>query len=631
MVDPGIEERERLRAVGALIGVPVSVSDDESWELDENGLRVGLGWYARRGHGHDEAVALALLQLWESVRGERRAPERARRSRSIIAARPAAEPLVAAVIRLQAAAEMLAALPGLRQRLAAATARSLPASPGEQPRHLQWVALLLAEGTGAARLAGLAPEVEAEWEALARASRRDDALRRVLAPDARRAPLDRFERALALLLPPYERLLARDAQERGLGESSRGAEAEDHEGGAAADDFGAAGAGGDAEQQAADDGPAEGEAEAPGDDERARAGEGRQAAEGADLFAAEQAGFVSAVLATPLPAEGALLEAMALPEIEGAPQPGDEQREIGGGSADASGGRARADYRDRVAELTEAIERMRAVWAQVIADRVAQLRGIGRRPVPEGEMLAPDALARAVAEARAGVARPAAFLRRESRPRRPRRAGSTDYVLLVDRSASMQGRVADAAADAALIMLEALAGVERDIAHAEQHAGIDLDLDIRTALVVFDAEPILVKPLSRGLDDGVRRRMHAEIRSPRGSTNDGAALRIAAQQLGIVPGAAGASGASGTPGTPGSSADGVERRRIVLLVSDGGSNDPIAAARELRRLRDAGVEVHGIGIGSDEVVRRYAPSSRRVDDPGGIAEAIQQLVEGELP
>jgi hypothetical protein len=43
------------------------------------------------------------------------------------------------------------------------------------------------------------------------------------------------------------------------------------------------------------------------------------------------------------------------------------------------------------------------------------------------------------------------------------------------------------------------------------------------------------------------------------------------------------------------------------------------------------VSVHGIGIGSDEVVRRYAPSSRRVDDPRDIAEAMQQLVESELP
>ncbi|WP_336651068.1 MULTISPECIES: vWA domain-containing protein [unclassified Leucobacter] len=621
MVDAGIEERERLRAVGALIGVPIIVTDDEIWELDDSALRVGLGWYASRGHGHEEAVALALLQLWESVHGERRAPERARRGRSIIAAHPFAEPLVAAVIRLQAVSELLTALPGLRDRLAAAIVRSLPGSLAEQPRHLQWVALLLAAGTGAARLAGLAPEVVAEWDTLVHASRDGDALRRVLAPDPSRAPLERFERALALLLPPYERLLARDAQERGLGDGPRGAEAEHHEGGAASDDFGAAGAGGDAEQQATDDGPAEGETEAPGEDERARAGEGRQAAEGADLFAAEQAGFVTAMLATPLPAEGALLEAMALPPLEATPQPGDEQRDIGGGSADGGGGSARADYRDRVAELADAIERMRAVWAQVIAERIAQLRGIGRRPVPEGEMLAPDALARAVAEARAGVARPAAFLRRETRPRRRRRAGSTDYVLLVDRSASMQGRVADAAADAALIMLEALAGVERDIAHAEQQAGVEFDLDIRTALVVFDGEPVLVKPLSRGLDDGVRRRMHTEIRSPRGSTNDGAALRLAAQQLGIVPGAAGVSGTAGPLG------DGVERRRVVLLVSDGGSNDPAAAAGELRRLRNAGAEVHGIGIGSDEVVRRYAPSSRRIDDPAGIAEAIQQLVE----
>lgn len=632
-----MEAREELRAVGALLGITVTVTDGLAWELvrPEGGapeLRAGLGWYAARGHGTDEAVALALLQLWEGVRGELRAPDRARRARSIVSARPTTAPLVSAVTRLQAAAELLAAMPGLRLRLAAALERGLPEGLAEQPRHLQWAAVLLRAGLGAGAVpvgeAGVDAAVGEEWRALQRLGAGGlDPLRRVLAPDAERHPLERFERALALLLPPYERLLARDARERGLGlgEALDGAVAQEHEGGAATDDFGAAGSGdsGGEPEPGGEGSDAEGgDAVAPGaDDARARPGEGRQNAEGADLFAAEQAGFMSSYLATPLPAEGALVQAVVelAVEAEAAERRDDAAREAtreAAGAQGSGGGLAAADYRSRASELAAAVERMREVWARVIAERVARVRTIGRRAVPEGETLDQQSLASALAEARAGVQRPAAFLRRESRPRRTRRAGSTDYVLLVDRSASMQGRPAAAAADAALVMLEALAGVERDIAHAEERQGIELDLDIRTGLVLFDAEAELVKPLSRGLDDAVRLRMVAGIRSPRGSTNDGAALRLAAEQLGLLGEPAG---------------DGRERRRVVIVVSDGGSNDEAASARELRRLRSAGAGVHGIGIGSDEVVRRYAPSSRRVDDPRDIAEAIQQLVESELP
>lgn len=622
-----MEAREGLQAVGALLGITVAVTDDESWELVRPEgrvpeLRVGLGWYAARGHGPDEAVALALLQLWEGVRGELRFPDRARRARSIVSARPEIEPLVVAVVRLQVAAELLVAMPGLRPRLVAALERSVPNEVLEQPRHLQWVTVLLRAGFGVAVPRPEASVVE-EWRGLQElGDERVDPLRRVLAPDPQRAPLERFERALALLLPPYERLLALDARARGLGEAPDGATAQEHEGGAETEDFGAAGAGADAEP-GAERAEAEGGDAVPtgADESRARPGEGRQTAEGADLFAAEQAGYVSAYLATPLPAEGALVQALV--ELDAAAEAAGSRREeqrdddqAPAGAAGSGAALAEAEYRARAAELAPAVERMRAVWAQVIAERVAHVRAMGRRAVPEGETLDPQSLARAFTEARAGVQRPAAFLRRETRVRRTRRAGSTDYVVLVDRSASMQGRPAAAAADATLVMLEALAGAERDIAYAEERQGIELDLDIRTALVLFDAETQLVKPLSRGLDDTVRLDMVAGIRSPRGSTNDGAALRLAAEQLGLLGGETG---------------DGHERRRVVIVVSDGGSNDEAVSARELARLRAAGVGVHGIGIGSDEVVRRYAPSSRRVDDPRDIAVALQELVESELP
>ncbi|MGD9606232.1 MAG: VWA domain-containing protein [Leucobacter sp.] len=633
--------RAQLGAVGSVLGVPLIATDDAEWRFDDGSpgncaLRVGLGWYAERGYREPEAVALAMLHLWEGVRAERAAPDRSRRRRTLGRVRPEADPLLGTVLRLQCAAELTVFMPGVRGPLATGLRRALPDAVGELPRHLQWVALLIARWQDrSAAIPGLDPAVRDEWlavSALAGAGAESDGgtegggLYRVLAPNPARPPLRSFERALALLLPPYERLLALDAAGRGPavpgGRSAEGPEGDPDPEHADADElFSASG----------DSAPEEGQSE------RARAGGSRDSAEGADLFAAEHAAFVGTILPTPMPAEGALFEAAIelAARASGARRAGETAIASVAGGAAAAASTARtglAAYRERADALAEPIERMREVWARIIAERVDRRPRMGRRAHPEGEELVAESLATAVADAEAGVARPSAYRRREARPRRTRRAGSTDYALLIDRSASMTGPAAEAAADAALIMLEALAGVERDAAHAEARAGVPLELDIRTALIVFDGEAHVVKPLSGGLDDGARRALHAAVRAPRGATNDGAALAAAAEQFGLgsAVGTAVDAGARGGRASARPS-DGLERRRIAILISDGGSNDPAAASRELRRLRRAGVRVHAIGLGDDEIVDRYAPTSRRLDDPRGIAEALHRLVENELP
>ena len=620
--------RRRLEAASAIIGVPLIVSDDETWESNASGLRVGLGWYAARGHGEVEAVALAFLHLWEGPRNARVEAARERRLRSLTMLRPDAALLFRAVARLEAGAEVLTALPGLRAPLAAATHRSAPDVPESLPRGDQWVALVLhawlASSEERARfLRRLHHDVQLAWHGLGAAHGGDAraAVLRAIAPDATRSAVHRFERAVALLLPDYDRLTARDAADRGIAPDGSGERPSDV---AAASGLDAPGTAGDSGEDAAPDPDTvagDGGDPDPAQD-RARSDGGRDGAEGADLFAAEQAGGLTAMLETPMPGGGARRELGAeLPDADASAEPGAQPM---GGVGAGAGGRAAptdlADYRARAAELADAIERMRAVWQRVIAERVAPRRAPSPRPIPEGPELASESLASAVAAARAGVTRPRAFRDRAGRPRPDRIPGNTDYVLLVDRSASMRGPAAAAAADAMLIMGEGLAGVARDARETERATGASIELDIRTALLVFDSAVDVVKPLSAGLDDAARLAVHGAIREPRGSTNDGAALRAAAAELGIGVGR----GAAGP--------ERVARRRIVILVSDGGSNDPGAAAHELERLRAAGVQVHGIGIGpgTESIAQRYAPFGRTVTDVRALPEALRDIIVDEL-
>ena len=602
--------REALRAVAAIVGIPVTVTSDEDWRLDARGLRAGLGWYERRGHSPAESAALALLQLWEGVRGPRTAPERAARTRLLALARPELAQLVAAIARAQAAAEVVAAFPGMRGALAAALYRGLPSDLSTQPLGDQWLALILGTGFGSLAEQGFVGVDEAvlrEWTLAADlGGAAGQAVWWVLRPDPDRSALERFERAMALLAPGYERLIA--APDRGLGMD--GAAAPPHEGGAASEDSGPAAdgadAGGDVDPEAEEAGDQGAAAEEP--PAHARPGGDAEVAEGSDLFQAEQAGEVTAFLDTPLPAEGALTAAFVASEAEASEGDSGDVRPGAGGSLGARGG----DYVARVESLASSIEHMRDVWHEVTAERVARVASFGRRPQAEGEALDTGALADGLAQVRAGVSRPRVFLQREHRARRTHRSGNTDYLLLIDRSASMQGRPARAAADAAVVMLEGLAAAARDIAQAEASSGLDLELQLRTALIVFDARAHVVKPLSSGMSDEVRERLVAAVTTPQGSTNDAAALSAAAEQLR-------------------GGADARRRRRIAFVLSDGGTNDAVAAEHSLRRLRAMGATVFGIGLGNDDLSERYAPHGSRVDDPEQLAHVIGDLVARHLP
>lgn len=636
---------ESLRAVGAVLGLPITVTEDDTWHLDQHGLRVGLGWYASRGHPRTEAVALAALHLWEGPRSVAHEPERAARRHTLTAARPEATTLIDSVVRLQARSEVLTAMPGLRDPLDAAMRRILPDSPETLPRHLQWVVMLwfstldrvetldraetalpldrdAARGPDAAssRDSALHPDVAREWRDTMRVGdTRMDPLRRVLARDPSVSALRSFERALALLLPPYERLRERDLAERGI--TSIGLGVADHDAEVAVDLATTAAEGSTLPQEETGD--------------AAEAEQADDANWSEDLFALERAELAQTMLETPIPSDAPIagdtgeqqLSQQTVPDTYPVSTENREAERAAVASATAI-----AEYRERSAHLAPAIERMREVWARVITERAAARRTLSRTPRVEGDSLAPEAFAQVVADTLAGVRQPAALHARESQPRTHRDVGSTDYVLMVDRSASMTGPAAAAAADALIVLAEGLSAVMRDIAHAERTQGVDLELDLRSCLVVFGADAHVVKPLSHSVDDETRRRVHAAVLEAHGSTNDAAALRAAGEQLGVGSHAGHRTRIGHRPLTGHSSAqNATTRRRIAILVSDGGSNDPAAADRELRRLREGGIEVYGVGIGTDDLVQRYAPHGTRVDDARRLGDALTVILDARIP
>jgi Mg-chelatase subunit ChlD len=279
-------------------------------------------------------------------------------------------------------------------------------------------------------------------------------------------------------------------------------------------------------------------------------------------------------------------------------------------------GHSLQEQRQYHAEITKwqtVIQEMRDVFQQVINDRVAEKRGLSRRNFAEGAVLDPDRLVQTVIDIRNNNEEPEAFRDYETKKGEAQAIGKTDYVFLFDISGSMEGSKADAAAASAVIGLEGLAALQRDVEEAEATQKVDLDLDIRTAIYVFGDRAVCVKPLSTKVSPKERLDTYAAVADPNdGSTQDYLALEEV-EGWEVEP----------------------DRRRILIAVSDGGSNDGFndtspRARRAIDKLRGKGWFVYGISIGSDEAEALYKPTARRVDDPAKLPETIQGFIESTI-
>lgn len=225
-------------------------------------------------------------------------------------------------------------------------------------------------------------------------------------------------------------------------------------------------------------------------------------------------------------------------------------------------------------------------------------------------MLDPNRLAQTVIDLSSGVTEPAAFLDYERARGETEIIGNTDYFLVADTSGSMGGEKAEAAAASTLIFLEGLSALQADIEEAEAVHGVELGLTIRSSVYTFDTDTKNRKPLSPELDTRERIESFQAVASAGGgATADFLALEAIANE----------------PHTD------TERRRVIVVITDGESDDPERAGRAIQALRSQPQTfIHAISIGSQDAVDLYAPNAKRNDDPATLPEAIEALLEETL-
>lgn len=263
-------------------------------------------------------------------------------------------------------------------------------------------------------------------------------------------------------------------------------------------------------------------------------------------------------------------------------------------------------YTLEVARFREQIEQIRSLYRDLLHSYLGRRRRLRGGRV-EGAVLSPERLAQTALEIRLGTPDPPAFSDYEHQLLPRDRSGRADYVFVFDRSGSMLGEKSAAAASAAVICLEAFAGMQRDTEELETASGVDLDLDIRCAVYTFNDVVSTPKPLSKSISLKERLDTLSEVRSPSGGNADTHVLQAILDY----------------PASP-------ERTRTLVVVSDGEADDPELARSKVEQLRMQGWRVYGISIGSEAAVRLYAPHSRRVDDPALVPGAMRRIVEENL-
>ena len=279
-------------------------------------------------------------------------------------------------------------------------------------------------------------------------------------------------------------------------------------------------------------------------------------------------------------------------------------------------------YREEFEKIEPFIEPLRKILKDLIADRSIPRRKLGKVD-DEGVMIAPGMEAQAYLDGQSGVASKV-LLDYEGKEVIEPVVGSFRFRLICDLSTSMkngdrlivQRRVAQ-------LVLEVLNELVQDLEKSQ--SSIEFDLDIQSEIITFGSAKLtrVVKPLSSELSENQRIEVFKALSTTAGMTPDYDALKIVKMEL--------LHEMEQNPDLLSQLNDG-EVREIVIVLSDGQSDDTNEVQTLLQFLRNLGGSVKGIGMTQEahSIISTYAPDAEVCKDIQDLPLIFQKLVEQVL-
>lgn len=271
-------------------------------------------------------------------------------------------------------------------------------------------------------------------------------------------------------------------------------------------------------------------------------------------------------------------------------------------------------YRQEYQEVAPLVAELREVFKKVISRRLKERWKLSPGLERRGEVLEEDVLAESYVESRAGGT-PGAF-RDIQRSKIEREGyGSLDMTLINDLSGSMsEGSKLEMDRKSKLLFLESLADFQKEIQEAEYESGVDLGLNVRTEVRAFgDFGDVQLKALSPDLSEKERISVWKKLHQTSGGTPDYLSLEEVLESI-----------------TPEYEKEllGKTKRKVVVALSDGQSQDSERVQRVLKELRRRGVIVFGLGMtesGAD-VKETYRPDAEVIEDIRQLPKAVQKII-----
>ncbi len=284
-------------------------------------------------------------------------------------------------------------------------------------------------------------------------------------------------------------------------------------------------------------------------------------------------------------------------------------------------------YRNIVKELEETrnpetgvgiVEELRNLIQRIIAKRLKQTPA-PRYPVEEGEELVDPA--ELVAQAKAGNLEPKVWETFEIKEKKGQRFGEVEISIVCDRSGSMQGTKLVEQRKAAVLIMEALKEFA-DECDAER-VNMEKPLEIKSEVYSFqqdsnDAKPL--KKMSKELGEKERIEIAAKLSTASGGTTDFIPLETIAVAL-------------KTDEELTKKVTEGEVKKIVIVFTDGESNEPERVKKVLKELRDER-KVVAIGVGVTEsgkaALTTYAPDARLAETAEKLPLVLADLLKEHL-
>jgi len=284
-------------------------------------------------------------------------------------------------------------------------------------------------------------------------------------------------------------------------------------------------------------------------------------------------------------------------------------------------------YRDIVKSLEKivnpetdvsVIEELRNIFSRIISKRLKKAQA-PKYPVEEGDDLADPA--QLVADVKSGNLQPKVWEDTEIKEKKGDRFGEVEITLVCDRSSSMtdgDGQKAVEQRKSAVLVMEVL----KEFAEMcdEERMQVDKPLEIKSEIYSFagsEEDKTSLKKMGKDLGEAERINVLKKLFDLPGTTADFNSLEAIDANL--------------DENTKNKIKIG-ELKKIVIVFTDGGSDDQARTQGALKSLRDSGVVAIGVGITSagKPVLSTYAPNALVVEDVSKLPIILGELLKEHL-